>query len=89
MYGANPIRRSVKQRLNGFAACNWKKINDYYQSALTKKVYATATILDPRFKAAFFKGRKDSAAVKKQFLADAQPFSKYEESVNNNNEASS
>ena len=35
-----------------------KKINDYYQSALTKKVYATATILDPRFKAAFLKVEK-------------------------------
>ena len=69
MSGVNPIRRSVKQ-LNGFAACNlqklmiiinrlWQKknakINDYYQSALAKKNYRIATILDPRFKAAFLK----------------------------------
>jgi hypothetical protein len=53
------------------------KINEYYQAALGKKIYATATILDPRFKVEYFKGRRDCASVKKQFFADAERFSTY------------
>ena len=37
----------------------------------------------------FLRPKRFCRCKKKQFLADAQPFSKYEESVNNNNEASS
>ena len=53
------------------------KLEFYYHAALKKPVYTAATILDPRLKHSYFKGRKDSASIKKQFLKDAEPFSKY------------
>ena len=37
----------------------------------------------------FLRPKRFCRCKKKQFLADAQPFSKYEKSVNNNNKASS
>ena len=40
------------------------KLDLYYQAVLKKSVYATSTILDPRFKHSYFKGRKDAAAIK-------------------------
>ena len=55
------------------------KLDLYYQAVLKKSVYATSTTLDPRFKHSYFKGRKDAAAIKKQFLKDAEPYSKYSE----------
>jgi hypothetical protein len=53
------------------------KLDFYYQAAFKKSVYATSTILDPRFKHIYFKGRRDSTSIKKQFLKDAEPYSKY------------
>ena len=53
------------------------KLEFYYHAALKKPVYTAATILDPRLKHSYFKGKNDSASIKKQFLKDSEPFSKY------------
>ena len=50
MSGANPIRRSVKQRPNGFAACNWKKksmiIINFENATTLREYYLSETVLD-------------------------------------------
>jgi hypothetical protein len=56
-----------------------KKLGEYYQAALRKKVYATATILDPRFKAEYFRGRQDCVSVKRRFYQDAESYAKHSE----------
>jgi hypothetical protein len=56
-----------------------KKLDEYYQVALRKKVYATATILDPRFKAEYFRGRQDCVSVKRRFYQDAESYAKHSE----------
>jgi hypothetical protein len=53
---------------------NWTNL-----AALRKKVYATATILDPRFKAEYFRGRQDCASVKRRFYQDAESYAKHSE----------
>ena len=53
------------------------KLEFYYHAALKKPIDTAATILDPRLKHSYFKGKNDSASIKKQFLKDSEPFSKY------------
>jgi hypothetical protein len=57
------------------------KLDFCCQAALKKTVYATSTILDPRFKQSYFKGRRDSTSLKKEFLEDAEPYSKFSEKI--------
>ena len=53
-------------------------------------VDATSTILDPRFKHSYFKGRRDSTSIKKkQFLKDAEPYSKFSEKTSENEQTTS
>ena len=54
-----------------------KKLQKYYDSAMSKNIYYIATILDPRFKLLHFKGRRDCAAIKQKFLRESKMFAKY------------
>ena len=75
LYRANSINLSFTSAQMAIE----KKLDEYYQVALRKKVYATATILDPRFKAEYFRGRQDCVSVKRRFYQDAESYAKHSE----------
>ena len=54
-----------------------KKMEEYYNANNYKSIYSVATILDPRFKLAYFKGRKEFSSIKQKFLREADPYSEF------------
>ena len=58
---------------------NWKKKWKILQrnAAKSKSIYSVATVLDPRFKLAYVKGRKEFSSIKQKFLRKADPYSEF------------
>jgi hypothetical protein len=49
----------------------------YYNAAKSKSIYSVATILDPRYKLAYFQGRKEFSSIEQKFLREADPYSQF------------
>ena len=54
------------------------KLLNYYEGPLKKPIHCSASVLDPRIKLEYFKGREDSNSVKRSFLHESGPYKRCE-----------